>query len=641
MICKAKMITQRKTEIPATVQIKPLDDRIFGCFFEGSANEPLDSEFGAEVVFSLPEAQGMTALVRVSEYWCEPVFVKEWKDIPDETQLLIVSYSDGTFTVVLPVVSQQYKCVLYGNTEGIHAKLFTWMDGICECRCLAFTAAERITDPFDAVRRCFLLAAKAIGRRLLPREERVYPELFEYLGWCSWDALQIRVSEAGLLEKCREFNKKQIPVRWAIIDDMWATVPRFNTETYASREEMFALMHTSPLADFEAEPKRFPSGLRHTVSEMKRYLTWVGIWHPTTGYWFGIDPKSRLYTELAKHLMQTGDGRYIVKPTYADYTVFLNRFHTFLADSGADFVKIDNQSIFRLYYKQRGTIGETASAVQNAIEDSAAENFGGKLINCMGCASENIWNRSTSAISRCSDDFQPENKEWFTHHILQCAYTCLMQSPVIWSDWDMWWSGDAQGKKNSVIRAISGGPVYVSDKIGESVKEIIMPLVLNDGRVLRCNAPAMPTDDCFADDPRNNGKVFKLQNMANTSGVLAVFDLDPSEMAVTGAISPDDVRGVEGDAFAVYESLTGETFTMEKHEKRPLSLKNRDDFRLYTFTPIKDGFAVIGRKDKMIPPLTVKRMRGRTFELYEEGPCLVYRDGAFIELNDAREERYI
>jgi hypothetical protein len=30
-------------------------------------------------------------------------------------------------------------------------------------------------------------------------------------------------------------------------------------------------------------------------------------------------------------------------------------------------------------------------------------------------------------------------------------------------------------------------------------------------------------------------------------------------------------------------------------------------------------------------PLTVKRVDGRKYELYEEGTCLVYQDGKFIE----------
>ncbi len=630
MTLNAILKTQSNKEIAADVLEKELDGGVMAVYVRGKADEALDSEHGADILFTLSEIEGMTALERRTEFWCEPVFTKEYSGIPDETQMLVAKHTDGSFTFVLPVVSEQYRCVLYGDERGIHAKLFTWCDGIDECSCLAFTYL-RAHDPAKASEACFMGALQQLGRPVLPRAKRVYPEVFEYLGWCSWDALQIRVSEEGLLAKCREFEQKNIPVRWAIIDDMWATIPKFNSETYDSRKQMFKLMHRSPIADFEAEPRRFPNGLAHAITEMKKYLTWVGMWHPTTGYWFGIDPESELFERFENHLMLTHDGRYIVKPTYEDYTVFLNAFHRFLKDCGADFVKVDNQSMIRRFYKKKGTVGQMSRAIHAAIDDSADKYFDLQLINCMGCASENIWNRPKSPISRCSDDFQPENKEWFTHHILQCSYTCLLQGPVIYSDWDMWWSGDGQGVKNSVIRAISGGPIYVSDEIGRSEREIILPLVRNDGKILRCERPATPTLDCFAEDPRVSGNIFKIQNLAKDSGALAVFNLDENERMTSGTISPDDIPGLDGEKFAVYEHLTGETFTMQRGEQKPLTLKDRDEFKLYTFTPIVDEFAVIGLKDKFMSPLTVKRVDGRSYELYEEGPCLVYQDGEFIE----------
>ena len=556
MQSEAFLITQSNHKESAVAFEKQTDTGVKLVFIEGKAQEALCGEHGVDIVLNLCDVDGMTALVRNSEFWCEPVFLKDVSKILDETQMLVAKHTDGTFTFVLPVVSEKYKCVLYGEKDGIHAKLFSWCDGIDECNCLAF-AYIRTTDPSEASEKCFGEALKVLGREeILPRKERKYPEMLEYLGWCSWDAMQIRVNHDGLMEKCREFKEKNIPVRWAIIDDMWASVPRFNTETYNTRHEMFALMHTSPLGAFEAEPTRFPKGLGHTISEMKKYLTWVGMWHPTTGYWFGIDKDSELYSRFENNLMLTHDGRYVVKPTYEDYKAFIGAFHSYLKDCGADFVKVDNQSIIRRFYKQQGTVGQMASEIHKAIDECANEYFNGNLINCMGCASENIWNRRTSPVSRCSDDFQPEDKEWFTHHILQCSYTCLLQGPVIYSDWDMWWSGDGQGIKNSIIRAMSGGPIYVSDGTGRSERDVIMPLVLDDGRILRCENPATPTLDCFAQDPRESGKIFKIQNKAGDSGALAVFNLSPCDDECKGTFSPDDITGLCGEKFAVYEHIT-------------------------------------------------------------------------------------
>ena len=79
-------------------------------------------------------------------------------------------------------------------------------------------------DPYALLKLCAKSAAEYLGAGLKTIDEREYPEILEYLGWCSWDAMQIRVSEEGLLSKCEEFAAKGLPVKWMIIDDMWGDV---------------------------------------------------------------------------------------------------------------------------------------------------------------------------------------------------------------------------------------------------------------------------------------------------------------------------------------------------------------------------------------------------------------------------------
>ena len=119
-------------------------------------------------------------------------------------------------------------------------------------------------DPLYLTELCVRLAVKLLGRAIPLRRDKRYPTVFEYLGWCSWDALQIRVSERGLVEKCEELKKKDIPIKWAIIDDMWAEVSEFPGK-YRTRKDMFALMHSSHLYDYEAAKDRFPMGLSHAI----------------------------------------------------------------------------------------------------------------------------------------------------------------------------------------------------------------------------------------------------------------------------------------------------------------------------------------------------------------------------------------
>ena len=606
---------------------------VFAAYIDGEADGALDADFGAEIKIALGEVESWMADYRHSEYWCSPAFGESFEGVPDETQGFIYQKRGGGFGVILPLVSEQYKCVLGSNEGGLSAKLFSWCGGLNACRAPAFVFAEG-DEPFSLLERCAKAGAKLLGGRVKTRDQREYPELFEYLGWCSWDAMEIRVNEEDLVRKCREFREKDIPVRWAILDDMWAEIRDFYGKEYKDRREMIALMHSSRLWSFEADPLRFPKGLAHCIARMGEYGIDVGMWHPTTGYWRGIDPEGDACKEYGEYLIKAENGcvvhSYATEKAYGFYSKLHRRF----ADCGAKFVKVDNQSMTRRFYKGLTSVGEAARGFHEGMERSVKENFGGAMINCMGTASEDMWNRSDSPVSRCSDDFQPEDSAWFTKHILQCAFNCLIQGQFYYCDWDMWWTDDGQAEKNSILRAISGGPIYVSDMLGRSRRETLAPLALKDGRILRCMRPAMPSADCITRDPTVSGGIFKLQSVCkNGAGMLAVFDLDRENGGVVGTVSPEDIPGLCGESFAVYEHFSRSMRIMGAHERMALTLNSRNDYRLYAMVPVVDGFAAIGRVDKFVSPATVKSVSGREVELTEPGEYAVVEDGELIFRN--------
>lgn len=256
------------------------------------------------------------------------------------------------------------------------------------------------------------------------------------------------------------------------------------------------------------------------------------------------------------------------------------------------------------------------------------------MINCMGMGSEDMWSRQVSPVSRCSNDFQPESREWFTEHMLQCAYNSILQGQFYWCDWDMWWTDDGQAYKNSLMRAISGGPVYVSDKIGRSRGQVLAPLALNNGKILRCDRPCTPTADCMTTDPTRNKKALKLQNMAGEHGVLAVLNIDRENREVTAEIRCENVDGLEAEEYAVYEHFSKELQILRKGEAFEVKLKNRDDYRLYIFAPVRDGFAAIGRIDKFISPKTIAYVCDGKVGLTEDGPYAYVEDRKLVLVTD-------
>ena len=631
-------ITKENETVTDWVRVKEQSLSTFGSvaavFAKALLNTPLNSECG--MCIDITVKNGITSYManyRHSEFWCRPFFGTDLTKIPDETQALVLELSKGYFCVVVPVVNDTYKCVLAGNQSGgFTAKLFSWCKNLQTVNGLAFVYACG-ENPARLVESCVKSALQILNNGTRHREERRYPESFEYLGWCSWDSMQINVNEQGLLEKCGEFQEKGIPVKWAIIDDMWAEIRDFYGQTYSSFQEMVSLMHRSALYHFQADPLRFPNGLKHCIEKMNEKGITVGMWHPTTGYWRGIAPDGEAFHCLKDNLISSETGALVPDWHCGKSYLYYKTLHDFFIRCGAAFVKIDNQSMTRRFYKNLAPVGTVAKSFHDGMEASVGEHFDNRMINCMGMASEDMWSRSFSPISRCSDDFLPENRAWFAKHILQCAYNSFLQGQFYWCDWDMWWTDDGQAEKNSLLRAISGGPIYVSDKIGRSRKEVLSPLALSNGKILRCDRPCIPTKDCITQDPTKGSRALKLQNMAGDCGIMAIFNINEDENTVTADISDEWIDGSCADEYAVYEHFTQELTILKRGEHIKVTLHSPDDYRLYIFVPLNDGFAVIGRTDKFISPKTIQCVIGQEFILKENGPCAYVKDRKLHVIN--------
>ncbi len=583
----------------------------FAYYVTLKSSEGMSGDATAVLVPDIADTDKFMAINRHSTYWSRPFWGKSLCELPKNIQELVIE-QDGKYIVFLPVCDSIAKTVIRGSENGVELVVTTNKDGLRDIpEQFSFVAMEgkSATDVLKAVAR---VAAKLLGNGLKMRDERPCPEVFEYLGWCSWDAFQIRVSHNGLVAKAKEFKEKNIPIQYAIIDDMWADVPNFvNIPEDAPYRDMVRAMHASKLKAFEGAPERFPKGMKAAVSDLKAEgIPKVGIWFPTTGYWKGLEEGGVAQKELRDCVDMGSDERITVIPEKDKAAKYFDYLCGKCEDWGADFVKIDNQGFYH-NFKNNYTFGESAAAVQGAIDKSAKQYFDGALINCMGMPSECMFHRTESAVCRCSDDFKPESREWFAKHILQCAYNGLLQGEYHINDWDMWWTDDEQAVKNSLCRAISGGPIYVSDKLERTRPEILKPLALDNGRILRPDNSATPTEDCIMQDPTEGEKIFKIRNRFSENGVLAVFNINAENKPCSGTVAPEDCDLPVGE-YAYFEYFTQSGGKLAAGEKLNITLDTNDDFRLYTFVPFTDGYAVMGRTDLFMGVGAVERKNGKT-----------------------------
>jgi len=200
---------------------------------------------------------------------------------------------------------------------------------------------------------------------------------------------------------------------------------------------------------------------------------------------------------------------------------------------------------------------------------------------------------------------------------------------LTWPDFDMWQSYNPHYEYRVVARAISGGPVYFTDKAGKEIAANILPLVLSDGKLIRMDEPVRPTRRSLFENPCKSLKAMTAFAPCRKGGAIGAWNMNISSAQVEAKISPSDIEGITGTQFVVYEYYSKKASKLGKDEEMKVTLSSWDA-RLYSVYPLKHGFAPIGLTDKYIPVGTLKEadvsQKEASITLMESGPFKAYSE---------------
>ncbi|MEI6084102.1 MAG: Sip1-related alpha-galactosidase, partial [Verrucomicrobiota bacterium] len=222
--------------------------------------------------------------------------------------------------------------------------------------------------------------------------------------------------------------------------------------------------------------------------------------------------------------------------------------------------------------------------------------FGGRLINCMSNGNETHLMCRDTTLLRTSTDFWPGLPESHGAHLYCNAQVGMWFGQLIHPDWDMFQSNHERGAFHAAGRAISGGPVYVSDKPDGHNFDVLRKLVLSDGSVLRAERPGLPTRDCLFHDVTQEDVLLKIWN-TNPGGtaVVGVFHCQyHAEAGERHEIAGQVTAPVTGAVFA-HNARTVRRVTRD--EEIPVRLPE-GGWEIFTFARIENGFAALGLADK-------------------------------------------
>ncbi|KAJ2989628.1 hypothetical protein NUW58_g3376 [Xylaria curta] len=296
---------------------------------------------------------------------------------------------------------------------------------------------------------------------------------YDGLGYCTWNALGQRLTEDKLLHAVQLLKENNINVSNLIIDDNWQDVDYNGPDatSYGWKK-------------FEAEPKSFPNGLKHTISQIRERLPsleHVAVWHALLGYWGGISPHGDIAqkyqtTEVRREGWKANGPMIVVsKP---DVARFYDDFYRFLLSCGIDGVKTDGQFMVDTWASAEHR-RELTNEYLDAWTTASLRHFGARAISCMSQTPQILFRQQLSQNrptipARNSEDYFPDVPDSHPWHIWANAHNTLFTQHLnVLPDWDMFQTSNTNAGYHAAARCISGGPIYITDIPGKHDLELI------------------------------------------------------------------------------------------------------------------------------------------------------------------------
>nr|CAB3476111.1 unnamed protein product [Digitaria exilis] len=562
------------------------------------------------------------SIFRFKVWWTTHWVGDNGRDVENETQLILLDRSSSSSTsgdhrpyvLLLPIVEGPFRACLESG------KLDSYVDMVVESgstsvRAAAFRAALYLhagDDPFELVKDAVKVVRAHLGT-FKTMDEKTPPPIVDKFGWCTWDAFYLKVHPEGVWEGVRRLADGGCPPGMVLIDDGWQSICHDEDDPSSGSEGM---NRTSAGEQMPCRLIKFQEnhkfreykqgGMGAFVREMKEAFPTVEqvyVWHALCGYWGGLRPgadglpPAKVVTpKLSPGLQRTmedlavdkivNNGVGLVDPERAHE--LYEGLHKHLQASGIDGVKVDVIHLLEMLCEEYGGRVELAKAYFSGLTSSVRRHFGGNgvIASMEHCNDFMLLGTEAIALGRVGDDFwctdpsgDPNGTFWLQGcHMVHCAYNSLWMGNFIHPDWDMFQSTHPCAAFHAASRAISGGPIYVSDSVGQHDFALLRRLALPDGTILRCEGYALPSRDCLFADPLHDGKtVLKIWNVARFAGVVGAFNCQG------GGWSPEDRRNRCFSEYSVPLAARASPADVEwKSGKGPgVSVKGVSEFAVY------------------------------------------------------------
>ncbi|GJZ75589.1 probable galactinol--sucrose galactosyltransferase 5 [Tanacetum coccineum] len=611
------------------------------------------------------------SIFRFKVWWTTHWVGSNGRDLEHETQMLMLENdpeSGRPYVLILPILEGSFRASLQpGKDDFVDVCVESGSTKVNETSFWSVIYMQAGADPFALVKKAMKVVREHLGTfKLL--EEKSPPGIIDKFGWCTWDAFYLTVHPQGVMEGVKGLVEGGCPPGLVLLDDGWQSISHDDDpidsegiNRTAAGEQMpcrlTKFVENYKFRDYESQKPEAPNkGLGAFVRDLKedfKTVDHVYVWHALCGYWGGIRPNIPGLPEsnVVKPVLSPGlkmtmedlavdkivnNGIGLVPPEKVDQ--LYEGLHSHLESVGIDGVKVDVIHLLEMLSEDYGGRVDLAKAYFKALTSSVKNHFKGNgvIASMEHCNDFMYLGTETIALGRVGDDFwctdpsgDPNGTFWLQGcHMVHCAYNSLWMGNIIQPDWDMFQTTHPCAEFHAASRAISGGPIYVSDSVGQHNFDLLKSLVLPDGSILRCQYYALPTRDCLFEDPLQNGKtMLKIWNLNKYTGVVGAFNCQGGgwdresrcnkcasdcSHVVTSTISPTDVEWQNGNspisvdsvhAFALYKFHEKKVILAKPSDKLEISLEPFN-FELITVSPI----TTLGYKSVEFAPIGLVNM---------------------------------
>lgn len=576
--------------------------------------------------------------------WTKPVSFEGFNQIEksNDIQFAYWQYTNNTYAAAMPLGGNGFAFSLAKDNKGFGAIGMTGfnaeIDG--EIPMLSITIG---TDFYKLIPSTFRYSFKEMGIQENLREQKTKPDMYNYLGYATWNAYKHSVNEAKIMNSAKSFKAAQIPVKWFLIDDGWLDIT------------------DNKLNAFTPDKEKFPAAFMQMNDLLKKKygINNIGVWHTLNGYWEGLSESGKLandfndfitYSDKIPWLSETSKAFRFVNPFADDGCRFYDNWYKYLSEQGIAFVKVDNQLVVKKLAEGNFSYWSGSDKVFDNLHSAAKKYFNSSVINCMGMLNNDFYHYKNTSIARTVEDYNPENDTNLfscefngnaAAHIIASVQNSVWLSNIVWPDYDMFQSNDKDAWYYAIAKVMSNGPVYITDEPGKHNVKLLKSISFDDGKVINSDKPALPTEDCIF-QLFDSEKPFKVFSTYKNNGLLAAWNVSDKD-SVNGVFAPSSIRGLYGKQFLVFEFFSKSIYETGLNNENPIRL-DRMGCKFFSVIPLVYDKAVIGDISKVIPMAAVSNVevseKSIQLEVNEESTLWIYSKSkpASMEINGAKIE---